>query len=82
MVVGCSPPLSVLFDILYKNKTKKTGNSSSAVLNFIAPVIPICPSSEVFTNAISDSDNWEIFVHCKKYLYFYINEIFTCIPEQ
>ena len=57
-----SPPLSVLFDILYKNKIR--GNSLSAFLklNFIAPVVLICTRSEVFTNSISDSDYWEIFI--------------------
>ena len=54
--------MSVLFDIVYKNKI--SGNSLSAFLklNFIAPVVLICTRSEVFTNSISDSDYWEIFI--------------------
>ena len=53
--------LSVLFDIVYKNKIRGNSLSTFLKLNFISPVVLIYTRSEVFTNSISDSDYWEIF---------------------
>ena len=64
-----SLPLSVLFDIVYKNKIRGNSLSTFLKLNFIAPVVLICTRSEVFTNSISDSDYWEIFI-----IYMYVPE--------
>ena len=49
--------MSVLFDIVYKNKIRGNSLSTFLKLNFIAPVVLICTRSEVFTNSISDSDH-------------------------